>query len=117
MVGHNGLKRALGQGAVADLPSFRAAAGPGLADAECGEVVVKHELLLVLFLKAVDQAKRNDMATIALTGGRGGQLAAKADIAVTAPSRVTARIQEAHIFLLHLWADAAEASLASAKES
>ena len=66
-------------------------------------------------LKAVEQAQNIGMATIALTGGSGGILSENADTAVIAPSKVTARIQEAHIFILHLWADIAESAL-EAKE-
>ena len=67
-------------------------------------------------LEAVHQAGINALGIVALTGGDGGALAAKADVAITVPSRVTARIQEAHAFILHLWADTAEASLSAAKE-
>lgn len=62
-------------------------------------------------IKALQQAVKIGMRTIALVGGNGGELTDAADIAVRAPSHVTARIQEAHIFILHFWADAAEAAL------
>jgi D-sedoheptulose 7-phosphate isomerase len=62
-------------------------------------------------VKAVEQAQNIGMATIALTGGNGGILSDNVDTAVIAPSKVTARIQEAHIFILHLWADIAESAL------
>lgn len=67
-------------------------------------------------LEAVNQARHNALGIIALTGGEGGELAAGADVAVAVPSRVTARIQEAHLFILHIWADTAEASLSAPKE-
>ena len=51
------------------------------------------------------------MGTIALVGSNDGELTDSADIAVRAPSHVTARIQEAHVFILHFWADTAEAAL------
>ena len=57
------------------------------------------------------QAKTMGIQTIVLTGGEGGTLAKTADITVRVPSDVTARIQEAHIFILHFWADTAEAAL------
>lgn len=62
-------------------------------------------------IKAVHQANTSDLQTIALTGNGGGTLADVADMAVKAPSDVTARIQEVHIFILHFWADTAEAAL------
>ena len=61
--------------------------------------------------KAMRLAGHQGLSTIALTGSNGGILADVADIAVRAPSHVTARIQEAHIFILHFWADTAEATL------
>jgi D-sedoheptulose 7-phosphate isomerase len=64
-------------------------------------------------LKAMEQAHRIGMATLALTGNTGGTMAEAADTAVIVPATITARIQEAHIFILHLWADIAEAALAA----
>ena len=61
--------------------------------------------------RAMQKAVTMGMRTIALTGSKGGILANVADIAVRVPSGVTARIQEAHIFILHYWADTAEAAL------
>jgi D-sedoheptulose 7-phosphate isomerase len=61
--------------------------------------------------RAMQKAGIMGMRTIALTGSMGGILADVADIAVRVPSDVTARIQEAHIFILHFWADTAEAAL------
>jgi D-sedoheptulose 7-phosphate isomerase len=40
--------------------------------------------------------------TVALTGGSGGQVATIADHSLIVPSSTTARIQEMHIFLIHL---------------
>ncbi len=68
-------------------------------------------------IRAVHQAKRMGMQTIALTGEGGGMLDGAADTAVSVPSDVTARIQEAHIFILHFWADATEAALLANEES
>jgi len=62
-------------------------------------------------IRAMHQAKTMGMQTIFLTGGEGGTLAKTADISIKVPSDVTARIQEAHIFILHFWADTAEAAL------
>jgi D-sedoheptulose 7-phosphate isomerase len=67
-------------------------------------------------LKAIEQAQKIGMATIALTGNNGGIVSGAADTAVIVPSKITARIQEAHIFILHLWADIAESALAANEE-
>lgn len=48
-------------------------------------------------LLAVEQAGRQGLRTIALTGGSGGKLAPLADVAVQVPSAETSHIQEAHL--------------------
>jgi D-sedoheptulose 7-phosphate isomerase len=53
-------------------------------------------------LAGIKQAKKMGLKTIALTGCDGGELAKSADIVITVPSSVTARIQEAHITLGHI---------------
>jgi D-sedoheptulose 7-phosphate isomerase len=53
-------------------------------------------------LAGIKQAKKMGLKTIALTGGDGGELAKSADVAITVPSSVTARIQETHITLGHI---------------
>lgn len=52
-------------------------------------------------LKGIEAAKKIGAYTIGLTGGSGGALAKAADLCITVPSSVTARIQEAHIFIGH----------------
>ncbi|RZL04274.1 MAG: SIS domain-containing protein [Rubrivivax sp.] len=52
------------------------------------------------------------ISTIALTG-QGGVLSHLCDHAVAVPSGVTARVQEAHIFIGHTWCGLIEQSLAS----
>src|SRR3990167_6790623 len=51
-------------------------------------------------LKGFEMAQQKSAHTIALTGGTGGKLMALALESLIVPSSVTARIQEAHIFLL-----------------
>ena len=63
-------------------------------------------------IAAVNEARAQGIATIALLGRDGGKLEALADMAVVVPHQVTARIQEAHIFILHHWADVLERALA-----
>lgn len=52
-------------------------------------------------LRAFAAARRGGLTTIAMTGEGGGDIAALADILLTVPSRVTARVQEMHICLYH----------------
>ena len=63
-------------------------------------------------IAAVNEARNRGIASIALLGRDGGKLEALADMAVVVPHQVTARIQEAHIFILHHWADVLERALA-----
>lgn len=59
-------------------------------------------------IAAVRKAKKQGMVTIGLLGSDGGKLAGLVDHAVVVPHNVTARIQEAHIFILHYWAGCIE---------
>ena len=52
-------------------------------------------------LRAFAAARRLGVTTIGLLGRDGGRLAAMSDVRVVVPSRTTARIQEAHIFIGH----------------
>lgn len=62
-------------------------------------------------LKAAIAARNKGMAVIALTGASGGMIRAQATLTVLVPSRVTARIQEAHILIGHYWCGAVEERL------
>ena len=53
-------------------------------------------------LRALREAKRLKIATVGLTGGSGGQMAALCDVCICVPSTVTASIQEAHLAIGHL---------------
>jgi D-sedoheptulose 7-phosphate isomerase len=66
-------------------------------------------------LLAVEAAKSMGVATIGLLGRDGGKLAALCDQSVVVPSPTTARIQEAHIFIGHLWCTLIEAELGVAQ--
>jgi D-sedoheptulose 7-phosphate isomerase len=68
-------------------------------------------------IRAAACARAKRMQTIALVGDNGGSLVELADIAITVPSDVTARIQEAHIFILHYWAEMIESTITLGKES
>jgi len=50
----------------------------------------------------IKQAKKMGIKTIVFTGGDGGEIAKLADVSLVVPSKVTARIQEAHIAVGHI---------------
>jgi D-sedoheptulose 7-phosphate isomerase len=56
-------------------------------------------------LHALAAARGKGMGTIVLTGEKGGHLAAEADVALAVPSRETARIQEVHELIFHIWCE------------
>ncbi len=60
---------------------------------------------------AVEQARGMGVATMALTGESGGQLAPLVDLCLRIPSSDTPRIQEAHITIGHVLCDLVEAEL------
>ena len=62
-------------------------------------------------LKATEAAKAKGMTVIGLTGNEGGELSQLATLAVVVPSKVTARIQEAHILIGHWWCGVIEEAL------
>lgn len=53
-------------------------------------------------LSALEEARRRKLRTIAFLGKGGGFTAGAAEIELVVPGKVTARIQEAHKFLLHV---------------
>lgn len=59
-------------------------------------------------IAAVNVAREKGMKTIGLLGRDGGELAAMVDTAIVIPSNTTARIQEAHIFVLHYFCELLE---------
>ena len=62
---------------------------------------------------AVEEARSRGIRTIGLLGGTGGTLAALCDASVIVPSSVTARIQECHILIGHVWCEMIEAKVTS----
>lgn len=56
-------------------------------------------------LRAIEYAKKHRIATILLTGEDGAIFGDNADCVINVPSKNTPRIQEAHIFIGHLWAE------------
>lgn len=65
----------------------------------------------VNILKAVKKARDLGCKTIALTGAGGEPLASACDLAVVVPSERTARVQECHITIGHLWCELIDAEL------
>ena len=53
----------------------------------------------------LDAARELGLATLALSGGDGGPVAAAAEMALTVPSRNTPRVQEVHITIGHVLCD------------
>lgn len=60
-------------------------------------------------LKAVKKARALGCKTIALTGAGGEPLASLCDLAVVVPAARTARVQECHIIIGHLWCELIDA--------
>ncbi len=59
-------------------------------------------------LRAFEQAKKQDILTIGLLGCGGGKILPHCDASVVVPSNVTARIQESHILIGHIWCEIIE---------
>ncbi len=62
-------------------------------------------------LKAMEEARRKGLKTVAFTGETGGKLKDAVDICLMVPSRNTARIQESHIMVAHIICGAVEREL------
>lgn len=66
-------------------------------------------------IKAAEKARAIGCKTIALTGGltnpRGEPLASCCDLALVVAAKSTARVQEAHITIGHLWCEMVDASI------
>jgi D-sedoheptulose 7-phosphate isomerase len=62
-------------------------------------------------LKAALSARMKGLKTVGLLGNDGGPISRSVDSAVIIPCNVTARIQEAHVFILHVWCEMMESDL------
>ena len=62
-------------------------------------------------VKAAEKARELGGKTIALTGCSGQPLSSSCDLAVVVPSERTARVQEAHITIGHLWCEMVDRAL------
>lgn len=65
-------------------------------------------------LEAVTVARNMGVATIGLTGAKGGRMRDMVDVLIAAPSNDTPRIQECHILVGHALCDAVEQALVAA---
>jgi len=63
-------------------------------------------------IAAVMKAREKGCRVIGLTGAKGKKLASLCDACVMVPSERTARIQEAHITVAHIWCEIIDAALA-----
>lgn len=61
--------------------------------------------------RAIQQARKQGLITIGLLGAGGGKIARECDFSVIVPSDITARIQESHILIGHIWCEMIEESL------
>jgi D-sedoheptulose 7-phosphate isomerase len=66
-------------------------------------------------LKGVETARARGLRTLGLSGRDGGKLASLAELCLTVPHRETARIQEIHALLVHLFCDMIERSHKASK--
>lgn len=62
-------------------------------------------------INAVDTARQQKMTTVALLGKGGGALASRVDHAIVVRSDFSARIQEGHIAIIHIWCKMVEDAL------
>ena len=62
-------------------------------------------------LNGLRQARSMGLLTVGLTGASGGEMLGLCDAAIVVPSSVTARIQEMHIMIGHVWCKALERRL------
>lgn len=59
-------------------------------------------------IRAINMAKSKGVITVGLLGGNGGKIKDMVDNSIIVPSDVTARIQESHILIGHLWCEIIE---------
>jgi D-sedoheptulose 7-phosphate isomerase len=62
-------------------------------------------------ISAVMTARQNGCKTLGLTGAGGKKLAALCDECIMVPAIRTARIQEAHILIAHIWCETIDSKL------
>ena len=63
-------------------------------------------------IAAAMEARRKEAKVICLTGAEGKKLASLSDAAVLVPAKRTARVQEAHITIAHVWCEMVDKAFA-----
>ena len=66
-------------------------------------------------ISAVMSARKSGCSVIGLTGAKGKKLASLCDLCILIPAERTARIQEAHISIAHIWCEIIDKSIADNK--
>jgi len=62
-------------------------------------------------IRAIKKAKELNIITIGLLGSEGGKMKDLCDYTLIVPSKTTARIQESHILIGHIWCEIIEENL------
>ena len=68
-------------------------------------------------LKALKLARELRASTVGMTGGDGGEMEQLCDVSLVVPSQVTARIQEAHLWIGHVLCELVEEKVAGGARS
>lgn len=58
--------------------------------------------------RAIEQAKKQNLFVIGLLGAGGGKISPLCDVSLIVPSKITARVQESHILVGHIWCEMIE---------
>ena len=58
--------------------------------------------------RAIEQAKKQNIYVVGLLGAGGGKIASLCDVSLVVPSKITARVQESHILVGHIWCEMVE---------
>jgi D-sedoheptulose 7-phosphate isomerase len=58
--------------------------------------------------RAMVQAKAQELTVVGLLGGDGGKILKECDVSVVVPTDITARAQESHILIAHIWCEMIE---------
>jgi D-sedoheptulose 7-phosphate isomerase len=68
-------------------------------------------------LAALEKAREIGCVNIGMTGANGGKMVDLCDACLRVPSERTARIQEAHITVAHIWCEYIDARVKAADEA
>ena len=66
-------------------------------------------------LRAVEYANKRGNQIIALLGGTGGEIGKISTYPIIVPSSCTARVQECHITIIHIWCELVELQITKKK--